>query len=205
MTGRAATDRPTGPRRWLGRRALPLVLATAVLGAGCGGDDGEGAGTTTSTHRESTTSTTASTTTVAAEGPEEWVRVAQDLSTREFELLNDPKPDELSQLYAESCECWDERLETVEFLSGRNEHLEGEPTSVLYVRYESEIAEGELHRLTVKAQTNAARRVDENGRFVQELPAGDPSCTSLGIRPDGAGGAWRIYSRTELPACPEGD
>lgn len=209
MTGHAGDRRRSAgfhrlPRSFV-RRAIPLALAMAALGAACGGGDGEDAATTTSTRTESTTtSTTAPTTTVAAEGPEEWVRVAQDLNRREFELLEDPNPDELARLYAESCECWQERLDTVEFLAERNEHFEGQPTSVLYVRYEGEFAAGDLHRLTVKAQANAARRVDEDGGVVQELPAGEQSCVSLGIRSDGAGGAWRIYSRTPLPACPEG-
>jgi hypothetical protein len=206
------TPRPIRPHR--GRPALlAAVLPTVVLLAvatACGGSDDDA--DRQEAPRDSVESTTddnsepgaSTTTTVAAEGPSEWVEVARDVNRRDFALLESPDPDALSQVYAESCECWDDHLGTVRYLAERREHFEGQPTNVLFVRHEGTIGDGELHQITVKAQTNPAQRVDADGSVVQELSAGEPACVSLGLRADGADGAWRIYSETQLPECPEG-
>lgn len=186
-----------------GARAL-LVAALAAQLTGCGGDDGGEAATTTTEQAAATTSAPeATTTTVAAEGPPEWIEAVQEVNERELTLLSDPDPGRLQEVYAETCECWDDQLETVEYLADRGEHFEGEPATVLFVRHEAEIADA-VHQLTVKARTNRLTRVDADGDLVQELPASEPSCMSIGLRADGPSGAWRVYSRTPLPQCPAG-
>jgi hypothetical protein len=178
-----------------------LAVAAPVFVGACGSDDSDDA-TPTSTER-STTTAPATTSTVPAEGPQEWIEAVRDVNERDFALLSDPEPSRLADVYSETCECWSDQLETVEFLAERDEHFEGEPPTVLFVRHEGEIA-GEVHQLTVKARTNTVRRVDADGNAVQEIPASEPSCMSIGLRADGPGDAWRVYSQTTLPQCPEG-
>lgn len=190
---------------WL---AVGVVAATFAGACGSGDDGGDGdeaASGTTAQGATSTTTTTSetTTTTVAAEGPEEWIEAVRDVNERDFALLSDPDPGRLAEIYSATCECWDDQLGTVEFLAERGERFEGEPPIVLSVRHEGALADGAVHQLTVEARTNPMRRIDADGNVVQELPASEPSCMSLGLRADGPDGAWRVHSQTTLPECPE--
>jgi hypothetical protein len=204
------TQRRRRPRRTV---LLAALLAAGLLAAACGGDDGdeETSGTTTTTAEdEATTTSTATTvesttTTVATQGDAEWVDVARSIYERNFALLADPDPARVTDLYAETCACFGPHMDTVEFLASRGEHVEGQAASVLFVKYEQTDATTGLVDLTVKGQANPLRRVRADGTVVEEFPTEDaPSCVSFSLRPDGPGGAYRVYSQTDLSGCPEG-
>lgn len=185
------------------RQALvTLVLTLLPLAAACGDDDDtpdETLDTTTSSEPEPTT-----TTTVAAKGQQEWVAAVQDLYERWSVLLKDPDPDRVSEVYAETCECWDTNYGTVEFLASSSSAIEGPPTQVLFVHHEQTNEQSGLVHLTVKLHQDDLRRVD-SGEVVEEIPAdgdGDGSCAAITIRQDGPGDAWRIYSELTLTGCP---
>jgi hypothetical protein len=181
---------------------LAVILLAVTSAASCGGSDDDGeSSATTETTTDGSTATTA--TTVAAEGPPEWVEVARDLMQRSFELRQDPDLDRLADLYAEGCDCWEQERETIQFLIDNGEHIEGRPAEVLFVRHELTDEETGLVNITVQARTSPMQRVDADGQVVQEIPAEDPSCVAYAILDDGPGGAWRIYSETGLPDCPE--
>jgi hypothetical protein len=185
---------------------LPIVVLGLVLGA-CGGDDDEESSETTTTEPGDATTTAAdsASTTTATEGDDEWVEVARGLYTRYADLLANPDPDRVGELYAETCSCWDEFFGTVEFLASEGDHIEGQPTSVTFVQHEMTDPATGLVDLTVKGQANELHRVDSDGSVVEEYPAEDaPGCTSFSIKPDGPEGAYRIYSETPLTGCPEG-
>ena len=191
------------PLRW-----VPALVLAVLLGAtACGGSDEE-ADSPDSTEEPSAPTTAptgdATTTTVAAEGPAEWVAVAQDLYERDFQLRAEPDPERVADLYAETCDCWDEQLSTVEFLVDNGEHFEGQAADVVYVEHEMTDPETGLVNLTVQGRTNPLRRVSSDGDVVQEIPADQLSCVAYAVLADGPDGAYRIYSATALPACPEG-
>ena len=191
------------------RFLIPALVLGLVL-AGCGGDDDTDDGaaddaTTTTVDESTTTSTEPPSTTVATSGDAEWVDVARSLYTRYADLLANPDPDQVSDLYAETCTCWDEFFGTVEFLAAEGDHIEGPPTDVLHVTHENTDDQTGLVDLTVQGQAGELRRVDEHGDVVEEYPAEEsPGCTSFSIKADGPGGAYRIYSETPLTGCPEG-
>lgn len=188
---------------------IPAVVLGLALAA-CGGDDDTGdesaeSTTTTGSDDPTTTSSESTTTTVETSGDAEWVEVARGLYTRYADLLANPDPDRVSDLYAETCTCWEEFFGTVEFLAAEGDHIEGQPTSVLHVQHENTDPATGLVDLTVKGQAGELRRVNGHGSLVEEYPAEEsPGCTSFSIKADGPGGAYRIYSETPLTGCPEG-
>lgn len=188
------------------RFVIPAVVLGVVLAA-CGGDDDAASESTTTTEVDepTTTSSESTTTTVETTGDAQWVDVARGLYSRYAELLASPDPDRVSDLYAETCTCWEEFFGTVEFLAAEGDHIEGQPTSVLHVQHENTDSATGLIDLTVRGQANELRRVDGDGSVVEEYPADEePGCTSFSIKADGPGGAYRIYSETPLSGCPEG-
>jgi hypothetical protein len=200
-------------RRSRSTTLLGPLLAVGLLAAACGGDDSdeETSGTTTTTTDEEatttspTTSNESTTSTVATKGDAEWVDVARSIYERNFAQLADPDPARVTDLYAETCPCLGPQQDTVEFLASRGEHIEGQAASVLFVQHEQTDATTGLVDLTVKIQANPLQRVRADGTVVEEFPTDDSStCTSLSVRPDGPGGAYRVYSETALSGCPEG-
>ena len=192
---------------------LASLLSVGLLAAACAGDDDEQTSDTTeSTANQdpesattsgdsTTTSSESTTTTVETRGDAQWVDVARSLFERNFALLNDPDPDRLTDLYAETCPCLGPQKDTVEFLASRNEHVEGQAASVLFVRHEGTEQTTGLVELTIEIQANALRRVSADGAVVEEFPEDDSSsCLAFSVRPDGPGGAYRIYSETSLAA-----
>jgi hypothetical protein len=194
-------QRRTGAPAWW---AAAVLVAIFALAAGCGGSDDHGDEPSESTAPTSTDGTAQPDTTEAAEGPREWVEVAQDLYQRDFALRSDPEPSRVADLYSETCTCWEDQSGTVEFLAENHERIEGTAATVVFVRHELTDPETGLVNLTVKGQTNPLRRVSSDGEVVQEIPADEPSCIAYALLADGPGGAYRIYSMTSLPECPEG-
>ena len=179
---------------------LPVLLLPLVVA--CGGDDDadDATPTTTTSAPPATTTTTAP---APAAGPEEWVEVVRDLYARTADLLADPNPDAVSSVFAESCPCYDVRLGNVEEIADAGWHIEGEPTTVLGVGLPATQPAGGFVRLTVRRQFQSDQVVDAAGEVVQEIPAADgPSCDSLLLLADGAGGAYRVHDEFGLTGCP---
>jgi hypothetical protein len=204
-------------RRRRSRRTILLaaLFAACLLAAACGGDDGgeETSGTTTTTAEDDATTTSTTTragstsTTVATQGDAEWIDVARSVFDRDFALLNNPDPARVTDLYAETCPCMGPSRDTVEFLASRNEHVEGQAASVLFVRHENTDDTTGLVDLTIEIQANPLSRVAADGTVVEEFSQGESSsCLSYSLRPDGPGGAYRVYSLTNLAAsaCSQG-
>lgn len=183
------------PSRILVVGAFVLVATFAACSSDDDSDDADEPTTTTS-------STT--TTTQPAEGPAEWLEVAQDIYDRDFALLQDPDPEKVKELYAETCNCWEDRHGTVEFLATEGEHVEGEAARVLSVELEQSDEVNDFVDLTIKVQAKAQRRVDADGDIAQEIPAQtEPTCVSTTVRPDGTDGAYRVHTQLALTGCPE--
>lgn len=186
-------------RPGLRARLTASAITLALLIASCGGDDDNDA-----SPERSTPTTAETTTTEPAVGPEEWVEVARDLYQRNLDLLADPDPDRVSDLYAETCECWDASVSIVEALANDGHHVEGQPTSVLFVNHEQTDETGFV-TLTVRLQANPLREVDANGELVEEYPSpAEPGCVSLTLLPDGPDDAYRIHNELPLTGCPPG-
>jgi hypothetical protein len=187
------------------RATWTLISACALLLlAACGSDDDDDDASAT-TQPEETTTIEATSTTVAAEGPEEWVDVTRDLNERYFDLLQNPDPGRVAEVYAETCECWQQNYDTIKVLADGGEHIEGAPVAVTFVKLEQQDPATEAVDLTVRElMTGPWQRVDENGAVVQELPADEPGCSALTLFPDGPDGTYRIHSQVALTGCPPG-
>lgn len=192
--------------RW---RVLVSTLSALMLVAGasaCGGSDDDTDGSQPDSDQRTTTSRpddANTSTTVEAEGPAEWVDVVYDIFERSFELRANPDPSRVGDLYSETCDCWEDQQATVQFLLDNDERIEGQAAQLLFVRHEQTDPETGLVNLTVMARTGALRRVSADGELVEEIPAEEPGCVAYALLDDGPGGAYRIYSQTALPACPE--
>jgi hypothetical protein len=186
-------------RRIANHRLVRLVALAAVLaGVSCGGDDDQDEAEPPDATPSSTTTTTS-----PAEGPAEWVEVAQDIYDRDFALLQDPDPAAVADLYAETCDCWADINTTVEFLVAEGEHVEGSPARVVSVAVEQVDDVNDFVDLTVQIQAEPQQRVDQDGTVVQEVPAQtEPSCVSLTLRPDGPDDAYRVHTQLALTDCP---
>ena len=183
-------------------RALVVGAGLLLLGAACGGDDDDDSANTTQPQR-STTTAESTTTTIAAQGPEEWIEVVRDLNDRYFDLLQNPDPNRVADVYAETCPCYQQNHDTVQVLADGNEHIEGAPVAVSFVKLERQDQTTQAVDLTIReVMTDAWQRVDQNGTVVQDLPADEPGCAALTLFPDGANGAYRIHNRTPLTGCP---
>lgn len=194
--------RPRQPRpaTWtlLGASVLLILLAA------CGSDDDDDNSVDT-TEPEETTTTEATTTTLAAEGPEEWIEVVRDLNDRYFDLLQNPDSNRVAEVYAETCPCWQQNHQTVTVLADGDEHIEGQPVSVTFVKLEQNDPATQAVDLTVKeVRPEPWQRVDEQGTVVQELPPTEASCSALTLFPDGPNGEYRIHSHVDLTGCPPG-
>lgn len=192
------------PHRHTRRATWALIGAgLLLLGAACGGDDDDDSANTT--QPEPVTTTESTPTTIAAEGPEEWIEVVRDLNERYFDLLQNPDPTKVAEVYAETCPCYEQNHNTVTVLADGDEHIEGAPVSVSFVNLERNDPVTGAVDLTVKQiMPTPWTRVDANGEMVQELPVVDPSCTALTLFADGPNGAYRIHSQTGLTGCPPG-
>jgi len=182
-----------------------LIGATLLLlGTACGDDDENDSSDTT--QPDSTTTTESTTTTIAAEGPEEWIEVVRDLNQRYFALLQEPDPAQVATVYAETCACYQQNHDTVQLLADDDEHLEGAPVSVTFVKLEREDPVTGAVELTVReVMPEPWRRVDASGATVQEFPVdSEPSCTALTLFADGPDGGYRIHSQSGLTGCPPG-
>lgn len=191
----------TSTARSLSIRVLIFVSSSLVLSfVACSSDD-DGDKTDTPTTTDAPTTET----TQPADGPEEWVEVAQDVYDRDFALLREPDPEKVKDLYAETCNCWEDRHGTVEFLATEGEHVEGEPAQVVLVKLEQHDETTGFVDLTIKVQAKAQRRVNAAGDVVQEIPAqADPTCVSTTLRPDGVADAYRVHTQLSLTGCPDG-
>jgi hypothetical protein len=191
----------TTKRTWLFALALVAILATT---AACGDDDDGGGGDGEQAQQSTTTEST--TTTIAAEGPAEWVEVAQDLENREAQLLADPDPDRVRELYAEECPCYPDLLAEIQTFVDNGTHVEGEPYRVVWVRHENTAQDGAV-RLSVKIVTTRISIVDENGQVLDESTddeVGVERCVSTLVRQDGANASYRIHDSSQLQGCPTG-
>lgn len=192
----------TTKRTWLFALGLVAIVATT---AACGDDDDGGGGGDGEQAQQSTT-TESTTTTIAAEGPPEWVEVAQDIENREADLYASPAPDRVGDLFAESCECYQDVFEDIQNLAADGHHVEGEPYRVVWVREEA-TESGDAVRLSVKVEAGQTAIVDRDGDVIDEAAAdevGEQVCYSELVRPDGPDGAYRVYDSFILEGCPEG-
>ena len=189
------------------RRATWALIGAGVLLllTACGSDDDDD-DTADTTQPEETTTTEATTTTLAAEGPEEWIEVVRDLNQRYFDLLQDPDPNRVAEVYAETCPCWQQNYDTIKLLADDDEHIEGAPGAVTFVKLErNDPATGAVDLTVRQVMPTPWTRVDATGATVQELPVDpDPGCTALTLFADGPGGAYRIHSQVGLAGCPPG-
>jgi hypothetical protein len=188
------------------RRATWTLIAASVLLllAACGSDDDDDSSDTTEPDTSTTTEST--TTTLAAEGPEEWIDVVRDLNERYFSLLQDPDPTKVADVYSEDCPCYQQNHETVRLLAEDDEHIEGAPVGVTFVKLEQNDAVTGAVELTVKQIMQTPwTRVDAAGTTLQDLPLDpEPSCTALTLYADGPDDSYRIHSQTSLTGCPPG-
>jgi hypothetical protein len=189
------------PQRQTHRATWALIGAALLLGTACGDDDEDDSSDTI--QPDSTTTTESTTTTIAAEGPEEWIEVVRDLNQRYFALLQDPDPAQVATVYAETCPCYQQNHDTVQVLADGDEHIEGVPVGVSFVKLERQDPTTQAVELTIReVMTDGWRRVDQEGTVVQDLPADEPGCAALTLFPDGADGSYRIHNRTPLTGCP---
>lgn len=177
---------------------IASIALVATVSAACGSDDNN------NTDKPTTTTTSTTSTTTPAEGPKEWVEVAQDIYDRDFALLKEPDPAKVKDLYAETCNCWKSQVETVNFLATEGEHVEGESAKVLLVKLEQKDQTTGFVDLTVKVQARPQQRVDSEGKVIQDFPASDrPSCVSISVVPDGRDDAYRVHTKLSLSGCPD--
>jgi hypothetical protein len=193
------------PHRTTHRATRTLIGATCVLllAVACGGDDDDDSADNTQPERSTTTAST--TTTLPADGPQEWIDVVRGLNRRYFDLLQNPDPAKVADVYAETCPCYEQNHNTVQVLADGNEHIEGDPVAVTFVKLERNDPATQAVDLTIRElMTGDWQRVDQSGKVIQGLPADEPGCTALTLFPDGQDGAYRIHSRTTLTGCPPG-
>lgn len=188
------------------RRILSTLSLACLVLAACGDDTSDDETTaTTEAVVEDATTTESTTTTVVAEGPEEWVEVAGDLLNNYFALLEAPDADRVSSVYAETCDCWQQRYDTVKVLADAGQRIEGGPPDLLFVQYHDDAEHLGAAYLVVKAESGPRSRVDADGEVVQEIPAPDePACSAWTLFADGPDGGYRIHSELTLEGCPPG-
>lgn len=187
---------------------LVLLLTTiAVFATACSsGDDDEDAQDSESNEADSSTTSESTTTTIPAEGPPEWVEVAQGVEDGVAELLENPDPDRVRDLFAEECACYQQVLDDVQGHADRGTHVEGEPYRVVWVRVENSEDDGAV-RFSVRTATTQISIIDENGEVLDQSSAdevGVERCWSTLVRPDGPDGAFRVHDLFQLQGCPEG-
>lgn len=196
------------------RGALPIVLVLAPLAAACGGDDGggdaragrDGGSSTTREEPAASASPSDATTAVPAQGPEQWVTVVREVQQRWYEVLQDPDPATVDEVYVRTCECWTMKFDTVQRLASQGWHAEGQPTDVLAVREESLDERDNVSTVTLTTQVRQRhlRVLDGDGQTVDEFFSDEPvSCVSLGLRSD-ADAPYRITHELPLADCPDG-
>jgi len=193
------------PLRHTRRATWTLIVASFLLVlAACGSDDDDASDTTQPDEPTTTEATT--TTTLAAEGPEEWIDVVRDLNERYFDLLQNPDPARVAEVYAETCPCYQQNYDTVKLLADDDEHIEGGPVAVTFVKLElNDPATGAVDLTVREVMPEPWTRVDATGATVQEFPVDtEPSCTALTLFADGPEGGYRIHSQTGLTGCPPG-
>jgi hypothetical protein len=188
------------------------TLAALLLATSCGGgddDDASGADRDQAASADSTTSTSADDPSSSSTAPipeaGDWEAVLMDIKTRIADLMADPDPpdrERLAEVVQEDCECFDVLLTDMEELAESDRHLEEEGRSVLFVNEETTSGSGGA-RLTVRWNVPTTRLIDSDGEVVDEEPGGPhPVCTTTVVGPDGLGGAWLLYSETDLQGCP---
>jgi hypothetical protein len=175
-----------------------LVGLLLLFGSACtDDDDGGAAGSTTTTESSTSTSSTATTqsttTTTPANGPPEWVAVAQDLYNRLHELRVHPDPAAVTTLVDQNCPCYADELSTIEFFAQDGIRYESRPSQVLSVAVRGEVPEANLTNLLVDVQAFTARLYNPDGSLYQEIEAPPPQQVNLTVSPSGPNGEWRIH------------
>lgn len=215
---------PTPRRR---RIVVAVVCATTLLAAACGDDSDDSETTsddtttsapdnpTTTRPDESTTTSTGpdgSTAPDTPETPEDWVSVLEGLFEREMELWADPPNHDLTEIWSEQCECFEDTKSFFEdYLIANNYSLDGDPYIVHALNIQPPDLDDELPGdgtldimpLTVRVETGASVAVDAEGKPVDEPSEAFTECWAVTVRSD-EGGPYYFTSSRGLSGCPDG-
>jgi hypothetical protein len=182
-------------------RWVSSLLASALILTACSDDDdgarADQATTTEATTTTSTTTTSTTTTTTPANGPPEWVAVAQDVYNRRHDLRVHPNPAAITNVIDQSCSCYANELSTIEFFATEGIRYESQPNRVLSVAVRGQAPSGGLTFLLVEVQPSAVRLYNPDGSLYQETPAPPPGRVNLAVSQSGPNGEWRIHDEFE--------